>query len=231
MAPLTLFGFQRSTYVNVARLVLTAKGVAFTFHDTETELGTPQHRARHPFDRVPVLQHGDFWLYETAAIVQYVDEAFAGPSLQPADVRERAKMHQWIGSLDSYFYPDMIFRLGHETVVFPELGIAGDEAVVRDAMPRIENELAVMENELKDGRHFIVNGEPTLADYFLLPTLTSLSVAPAGATLYGRCPLVTAWLKRMGELPSVMQFRASLPPRTPIPHARSWALHHRAKAS
>jgi glutathione S-transferase len=34
---------------------------------------TPEHLACHPFGRVPYLEHGDFTLYETAAIVRYVD--------------------------------------------------------------------------------------------------------------------------------------------------------------
>jgi hypothetical protein len=31
----------------------------------------------------------------------------------------------------------------------------------------------------------------------------------------------------MSQLPSVIRFRAALPPRAPIPHAREWAVHHR----
>src|SRR5258706_4633764 len=83
METVTLYGFQRSTYVNVARLVLHAKGVRFTFHDTENEMYTAEHLERHPFGRVPVLQHGNFRLYETSAIALYVDDAFDGPRLQP----------------------------------------------------------------------------------------------------------------------------------------------------
>ena len=50
---------------------------------------TDLHRRRHPFGRVPVLQHGNFWLYETAAIGGYVSDAFDGPRLEPADARQR----------------------------------------------------------------------------------------------------------------------------------------------
>ena len=60
MDSVTLYGFQRSTYVNVARLVLTAKGVPFLFHDTEDEMHGKEHLRRHPFGRVPVLQHGTY---------------------------------------------------------------------------------------------------------------------------------------------------------------------------
>jgi glutathione S-transferase len=56
----TIFGFPRSTFVKVARLILTEKGVDYDFHDTETEMYLPIHLQRHPFGRVPVLQHDDF---------------------------------------------------------------------------------------------------------------------------------------------------------------------------
>ena len=37
----------------------------------------------HPFGRMPAFEHDGFRLFETAAISRYVDEAFAGPALQP----------------------------------------------------------------------------------------------------------------------------------------------------
>ena len=73
-----VYGFPRSTYVNIVSLVLTHKDVPYTFHDLETVMGKPEHLALHPFDRVPILRHDDFTVYETSAIVSYVDEAFAG---------------------------------------------------------------------------------------------------------------------------------------------------------
>ena len=76
---------------------------------------------------------------------------------------------------------------------------------------------------------FLADVSPTLADYFLLPTLTSLGFAPEGKQLLERFPRVGAWAGAMGELAAVKKFRASLPPRTPIEHARRWAAEHRAK--
>ena len=40
----------------------------------------PIHLERHPFGRVPALQHDDFMLYETSAIAAYVDDVFPGRS-------------------------------------------------------------------------------------------------------------------------------------------------------
>ena len=39
-------------------------------------MGKPEHLALHPFNRVPILRHGDFTVYETSAIASYIDEAF-----------------------------------------------------------------------------------------------------------------------------------------------------------
>src|SRR3954467_2873430 len=87
-----VYGFPRSTYVNIVRLILTHKDVPYSFHDLEPVMGKQEHLALHPFDRVPILRHGDFTVYETSAIASYVDEAFPGPSLTPQDVRLRARM-------------------------------------------------------------------------------------------------------------------------------------------
>jgi glutathione S-transferase len=79
MTDVVVLGFPRSTYVHIVRLVLTHKDVPHAFRDLEPEMGSATHLALHPFDRVPILQHGDFTLYETSAIATYVDEAFEGP--------------------------------------------------------------------------------------------------------------------------------------------------------
>jgi glutathione S-transferase len=230
MSDVTVFGFQRSTYVNVVRLILTQKEVGFRFHDTETEMHTPEHLARHPFGRVPALQHGDFVLYETSAIAAYIDDVFDGPKLTPAEPRKRARMRQWIGNLDAYFYPWMIYHIGHERLVFPELGIASKEVVVERALPHARRALEVMDQELADGRPFIVGDRVTLADFFLLPTLFAFGLTPEGKALRPGFRRVQAWDERMSVLPSVARFRAMLPPRNPIPHAREWAVSHRPLA-
>jgi glutathione S-transferase len=223
----TLYGFPRSVYVIVARFALAAKGVPYAFHDTETEMYSETHLARHPFGRVPVLQHGEFQVYETSAIAIYIDEAFPGPALQPSDPRRRAKMHQWISSLSAYFYRYMVYYLNHERVVYPDLGIAPDEAVVAAALPEVERALTVMERELASGPGFLADAAPTLADYFLLPTITSLTLTPEGRPLLERFPAINGWRAAMGKLAPVQKVRTLVPPRSPIEHARRWATEHR----
>jgi len=88
MTNVTLFGFPRSTFVKVVGMILTARNVDYRFHDTEDEMYLPIHRQRHPFGRVPALQHDDFMLYETNAIAAYVDDVFPGPKLTPEDAKK-----------------------------------------------------------------------------------------------------------------------------------------------
>src|SRR5919197_352109 len=95
-----LYGLSRSVYTRIARLALEEKGVRYTLEEVEIfdAAGPPaEHLARHPFGRIPALAHDGFMLYETAAITRYVDETFAGTSLQPQAPQARARMNQVVG--------------------------------------------------------------------------------------------------------------------------------------
>ena len=155
MPDVTLFGFPRSVYVQMAGIVLTHKEVPYAFHDLETEMNTPSHLALHPFERVPILRHGDFTVYETAAIVGYVDDAFDGPKLTPNDPQSRGRMNQWISAVNGYYYPYLIYHVSHERNVFPQLGIPSDETVVAHAVPMVETCLEVLDRGLLGGEFLL----------------------------------------------------------------------------
>ncbi|MBR0820802.1 glutathione S-transferase family protein [Bradyrhizobium liaoningense] len=229
MSETVVYGFPRSTFVNIVRLILTHKEVTYTFQDLEPVMGKAEHLALHPFNRVPIFRHGDFIVYETSAIVSYIDEAFEGARLTPQDPRARARMVQWINVVNNYVYPYMIYHVTHERLVFPELGIASDEKVVAHAMPKIENALAVLERELADGRNHLLGPELTIADFYLLPSTFAFSLTDEGRNMYPKYPAFCRWRERMEGLPTTQKLRAILPPRAPIPHAREWANSHRPK--
>ena len=229
MPELIVYGFPRSTFVNIVRLVLTHKEMPHRFHDLESEMGKPTHLALHPFNRVPTLRHGDFTIYETSAVVSYLEEIFPKPTLKPNNARDRARMNQWISAINSYYYPYMIYHVSHERNVFPEVGIASDEKVVAHALPKIEVGLMVAERELAHGKEYLLGPELSLADFYLLPSTYSFSFAPEAKALYPKYPAFCRWRERMEALPTVKKLRAALPPRAPIEHAREWAVSHRPK--
>src|SRR5262249_19156000 len=67
--------------------------------------GVPPALAAHTkIGRVPAFQHGDVWLTESSAIIEYLEETFPPPSyprLLPADPHARAKARQWMSFVRS----------------------------------------------------------------------------------------------------------------------------------
>src|SRR5436190_22777849 len=90
------------------RAVLTTleeKGASYRF--SPVALGTlrsPEHLARHPFGRVPVLEHDGFMLYETQAVLRYLDRLVPQPALTPADPKRAARMDQVMNVNDWYLF-------------------------------------------------------------------------------------------------------------------------------
>ena len=82
-----------SVYTRIAQLVLEEKKIAYRLENVDIfgpEGAPDNHLLRHPFGKIPVLKHGDFLLYETNAIVRYIDESWPTLRLQPDDVPVRA---------------------------------------------------------------------------------------------------------------------------------------------
>jgi glutathione S-transferase len=151
-------------------------------------------------------------------------------SLHPDTPQGRARMNQWISAVNHYYYPYIIYHVGHERNVFPRLGIPSDEKVVAHALPKIEVGLQVMERQLSHAQGFLLGGEVTLADYYLLPSTHSFGRTPEGKTMYASFPVVQAWRERMEALPTVQRLRAGQPRIwPPIEHARKWPDSHRPK--
>src|SRR5262249_36254992 len=113
---------------------------------------------------------------------------FPKPSLQPKDIRDRARMNQWISAVNSYYYPYMIYHVSHERNVFPELGIPSDEKVVAHARPKIEVGLTVAERALAHGKEYLLGSELSLADFYLLPSTFSFSLAARGQSHVSQVP-------------------------------------------
>lgn len=97
--------FWISPYVFTCFVTLKEKGLPFQVTDValhQKAQHDPGYRDRTLTGRVPALAHGDFWLAESQAIVEYLDEAFPETARAlPADLRDRARARQilaWIRS-------------------------------------------------------------------------------------------------------------------------------------
>ena len=163
-----------------------------------------EHRQRHPFGRIPVLRHGDFSLYETAAITRYVDEVFTGQALQPVTVELRARANQIVGLLDSYAYRPMVWGVFVERVSVHASGRAPNEMKIRESLALAETCLAALET-LAHFTPFLLTPAATLADLHAFPILRYFTLAPEGKTALAKHPKLSAWLELMQTLPSVQR--------------------------
>jgi glutathione S-transferase len=195
-----LFGAPYSVYVRIVRLALAEKGVAYRLEEIDIFApgGPPAEylTRRHPFGRIPAFEHDGFRLYETGAIARYVDEAFAGPALQPSAPRARARMNQIISLLDNYAYRTLVWDIFVERVRAPAQGRQADEAKIAAALPKARICLAAL-SELMSGSPFLAGPALTLADLHAAPMLIYFRIAAEGASLLAETPDLAAWLERM----------------------------------
>ena len=102
MSKMTLWGFDGSTYVRTVKMLLAEKG-ATDFEQVQINVleGEPrkaEHLARHPFGKVPVLDHNGMRILETSAITRYLNDVLPGKSLVPASPPDRARMDMVMGA-------------------------------------------------------------------------------------------------------------------------------------
>lgn len=204
MARTILYGIAGSPYVRSARLGLEEKQVVYEF--VELSMATvkePAHLAHHPFGRIPAFEHDDFALYETQAILRYIDRAYSGPALQPTDPRREARMNQLMNIVDWYVFPSMSAAVSWERLIVPRLfGRPGDEAKIAAAVPQVQ--LCVREIErLMDGNAFLADDRPTLADLMLAPHLDYFAMTPEGQAVLAPHKRLRDWQQRMATRASV----------------------------
>lgn len=205
MADLVLYGPSPSTFVRTARMAAAEKGVAYKLEPVE--FGSAAHAELHPFRKVPAMRHGDFALYETAAICRYIDAVFPGPALQPADPRARALQDQWISALTDYYYKSMILDFSLDRFLAKMRGGQPDAAKNAAAWPKVEHQLDLLERTLGAGA-YLAGDKPSIADLFLLPMMFYLRMQPEHAAAATRWRAVENWYGRMAARPS---FAATLP--------------------
>ena len=204
MSGYTVHTIPGSPFGRAVLIVLEEKGAAYRLAAVAPgTLRSPEHTARHPFARVPVLEHDGFRLYETQAILRYLDRVLPAPSLTPADARRAARMDQLMAINDWYLFQGVANVIGFQRVVGPRLlGLTPDETAIAAAMPKARTVFIELSALL--GRQPFFAGEAfTLADVLLAPQLDFLSATPEWAVLTADTPHLCAWLERVRARPSL----------------------------
>jgi glutathione S-transferase len=209
MARPIVYGPAMSSYVWSARLALAEKGVAHELIEVwGEELREEPHILRHPFGKVPAFEHDGFALYETQAIMRYVDEAFPAAPLQPIELHPFARMNQIMGIVDAYAWPAIARAIAFNRLVAPRLGLPVDEAAIADAVPRARLCLSEIAR-LAGDQEFLAGDTLSLADLMVIPLLYYFSKVPEGAAPLAEHPSLAAWIKRMEARQSFQVTRPS----------------------
>jgi len=179
MSDIVLWGFDGSTYVRTVKMLLAEKGVTqfkqMPLNVLEGEPKQPEHLERHPFGKVPVLDHDGMRILETSAITRYLNDVLPGKSLVPATPKDRARMDMIIGIIDSYGYGALIGGVAAYHL-FPDF-VGGKNDAMRAG--GIENGRKVIELAMKTkGSSPFIAGELSLADLYLAPIIAYVSLTP-----------------------------------------------------
>ena len=179
MSKMTLWGFDGSTYVRTVKMVLAEK----MFTDFEQvpvnvlagEPKSAEHLTRHPFGKVPVLDHDGMRILETSAIARYLNDVLPGPSLVPATPKDRARMDMIVGIVDSYGYGALVGGVAAYHL-FPDFVGGKNDAMHADGLANGKKviELAM---QTRAASPFIA-GDLSLADLYLAPIAFYLSLTP-----------------------------------------------------
>jgi glutathione S-transferase len=203
----TIVGDYRSSYVRSARIGFEEKGIAYVLETARPQ--SPEILALNPFGRIPAFRCGGLKLYETSAILHYLEENFAGPPLLPGSPNERAKAEQWISALNFEGYPAMI-RSYVLQYLFPS-GSDGkpDRNAIDLAIPQIRKIFGALDAAIGD-RDFLVGDVFSLADVIMAPMVNYVAAMPEGKELLAAFPGLRRVMDNLTQRPSFVA--ATQPP-------------------
>jgi glutathione S-transferase len=161
------------------------------------------HISRHPFGRVPILEHDGYTIYETQAILRYLDRVLPRPPLMPSDPRAAGLMDQLMNICDWYLMQGVNNVIGFQRIVGPQLlGLRPNEAAIAEAMPKAHVVFKEL-SRLLGSKSFLADEQMTLADMLIAPHLDFLSQTPEWTPLTAATPNLLSWLQRMNSRSSL----------------------------
>lgn len=213
------------------RLVLAEKGLEWEAVDLDLRAGDqhrPEYLQLNPNGVVPTLVHDGQVLIESSVIMQYLDEVFPEPPLQPADALARARMRLWMKRVDEYLHgasATLTYAMVHGPVMrrktpqeleayyagIPnpitrarqraaiELGLEAPEA--RQALALFDKAFADMEAELQQ-RPWLAGDSYSLADAAVTPYVNRFAMLQLANMWTRSRPRVSDWFRRIQERPS-----------------------------
>lgn len=198
-----LYGSPLSPYARASRAACAEKGVEYELVSIgPADLREPDYAKRHPFRKLPALDANGTRLFETSAIMRYIDEAYGGNvQLQPGDALARAQCEQWLSAANSYIYDAAFTGLFFQRALAPQFNIPVDEDLIASSIERTRECLIAVSDALAL-EELDRYETPTLADLLTGANLILLEQIEEGQSVLSEAPVVRDWLKRLSERPS-----------------------------
>jgi len=190
-----------SPFGRAVMATLEEKGASFRLARLAPK--SPEHFTLHPFGRIPILEHDGFRLYETQAILRYIDRVLPNPALTPSDPKRAARMDQLMNINDWYLFQGVGNVIIFHRIVGPRVvGTTPDEDAIKAAMPKAHVVFDGLARLLGQQPYF-VSDTITLADLMLLPAMEFFTQTPEWTALGAPHANLGAWLLRMQARPSM----------------------------
>jgi len=173
------------------------KLVSFSAGDTKK----PEFLALNPRHKVPVIVDDDFALYESVAILEYLEQQYpqSGAPLFPGSIRERALVRRMVCEADQYFGPAMQ-KVMRE--IFFKPPAEWSDAKLREGRAACLEELAMFAREMRGD---YLAGPLSAADFALYPMLALLlrseTKKPDLEIRAALDPALSSWVRRIEALP------------------------------
>jgi glutathione S-transferase len=191
-----------SLFPRRVRIALREKGIACAEVVVDLPGGAlrePEFRQLNPFGQVPVLEDDGVVIYESLAILEYLEERHPAPALLPSDAKGRAEARQLMLAAGDYLAPP--FKRWLARLFTPES--AWDRADQEAAAAEIGAHLDVLE-EILTGREYLAADAFTLADVAYAPMVCELATVQLAESLNSR-RAVRAWVERLRGRPAVRE--------------------------
>lgn len=207
------------------RVCLAEKGVEWVSEDVNGMFRSPEYLKLNPNGYVPTFVHDGKVITESRVISEYIDEAFEGPPLQPADPYARSVMRRWTKQIDESLHPLVfilsfvpLFRdnilllseseqqklLPFESVkaerMLNMLNLGWDSPYLPMAIKRFEKLVIDMEAVLEESE-WLAGGAYSLADADYTPYLQRMEDVGL-SWLWEDRPVLAGWYARVRSRPS-----------------------------
>lgn len=195
-----VYGHPMSTCTRKVLLTLAEKEHPAEFVMVDIMKGDqkqPAHLARQPFGVVPAVDDDGFIMYESRAIIRYLDERLPGAKLTPKDLRDRALMEQWISVESSYFTPPAM-KIIYQLVFNRFRGLEPDQKLVEQARGDVGRVLDIVDKAL-EGKQFLAGGQFSLAEVSWMPYLEYLAAGGADDLMSARGNVGPWWERIRGR--------------------------------